>query len=213
MMREAVVFIHGLWMVGAEMSLLRRRVQKCGFEIHQFRYQSLRLTPRENAVALNAFLRRIKADVIHLVAHSLGGIVVLHLFDAHPDQKPGRVVMMGTPAKGSFVADQISQTSWLKPILGRSVEQGLLGNVPCWQGQRDLGIIAGIRSIGIGLFLTLGKLPKPNDGVVRLTDTQISGITDQLEVHHSHSGMLFARQVAQAVCQFLQQGRFNQINN
>jgi pimeloyl-ACP methyl ester carboxylesterase len=206
--RETVVFLHGIWMVGAEMSLLRHRVERCGFETCQFRYQSLRKTPRENAAALNGFLHRIDADIIHLVGHSLGGIVILHLFRHFPDQKPGRVVMLGTPVQGSQVADQVQDTGWMKPVLGRATEQGLLGDAPRWESTRELGMIAGTKGIGVGLLLTRGRLPQPHDGTVRLEATQTSGLTDHLAVPYTHSGMLFARPVAQAVCQFLKTGQF-----
>lgn len=206
--REMVVFLHGIWMVGAELSLLRHRVGLCGFDSRQFRYQSLRKTPRENAAALNGFLRRLDADVIHLVGHSLGGIVILHLFHDFPEQKPGRVVMMGTPVRGSLVAEQILHSGWLRPVLGRSTEQGLLGDAPRWDAPRELGMIAGIKGVGVGVLLTLGKLPGPHDGTVRLVATRTSGLADHLVVPHTHTGMLFSRAVAQAVCRFLQTGGF-----
>ncbi len=207
-MREVVVFIHGIWMTGAEMVLLRRRLSQCGFDCLNFRYQSLRRTPRENATNLNNYLHTIQADVIHLVAHSLGGIVVLHLFDKYPQQKPGRVVMMGTPIRGSEVARKVSSSRWLEHFLGRSTERGLLGDAPRWQSDRALGMIAGTEGFGVGKLVMLGKLQEPNDGTVPLATTCSSGITDHLALPYSHHGMLFARPVAQAVCQFLQSGSF-----
>ena len=85
-MGEAVVLVHGIWMSGIEMSLLRYRLQRCGYKTYQFHYASLRQTPAENAVALNRFLKKIKSTQIHLLAHSLGGIVLMHLFHRFPQQ-------------------------------------------------------------------------------------------------------------------------------
>ena len=56
-MREAVVFVHGIWMTGAEMLLLRRRLSHCGFDCYNYRYQSMRRAPRENATHLNYYLQ------------------------------------------------------------------------------------------------------------------------------------------------------------
>ena len=205
---EAVVFVHGVWMTGAEMAVLRHRVRDCGYRVYQFRYPSLRKPPRENARALNAFLRRIDAPVVHLVAHSLGGIVVLHLFDRYPDQKPGRVVLIGTPVRGSETAREMARHPWLRPLLGQSVQQGLLGDAPRWREDRDLGIIAGTRGLGIGQVLTAGRLPKPNDGTVELAATETLGVTDRLELPHGHNALLFVKATAEAVCRFLRTGRF-----
>ena len=207
-MREAVVFIHGIWMTGAEMILLRRRLSQCGFDCFNYRYQSLRRTPRENAVNLNKFLPTIQADVVHMVAHSLGGIVLLHLFDQYPHQKPGRVVMLGTPIRGSEVAQKMTSSHWMKRLLGRSVDKGLLGDAPRWQSGHELGMIAGTEGIGVGKLVMLGKLKQPNDGTVQLAATCSSCIKDHVALPYSHHGMLFAKPVAQAVCQFLQSGRF-----
>lgn len=207
-MREAVVFIHGIWMTGVEMVILRRRLSQCGFACFNFRYKSLRRTPRENAIYLNKFLQTIQADVIHLVAHSLGGIVVLHLFDKYPHQKPGRVVMLGTPVRGSEVARKMSSSRWLEYFLGHSTDRGLLGDAPRWQSDRELGMIAGTEGFGVGKLVMLGKLQEPNDGTVPLGTTCSSDITEHVSLPYSHHGMLFARPVAEAVCQFLHSGSF-----
>lgn len=208
-MREAVVFIHGIWMTGAEMLLLRRRLKQCGFECFNYRYQSLRRSPRENATHLNHFLQGVQAEMVHLVAHSLGGIVLLHLFEQYPQQKPGRVVMLGTPIQGSQVAQKMAASKWLQHFLGHSVERGLLGDAPRWQTDRELGMIAGTEGFGIGKLFMMGKLQEPNDGTVRLEATYSSGITDHRALPFSHHGMLFARPVAKAVCRFLQTGKFD----
>jgi pimeloyl-ACP methyl ester carboxylesterase len=208
-MREAVVLVHGIWMTGAEMLLLRRRLGQCGYECYNYRYQSMRRSPRENATHLNHYLQGIEAEVVHLVAHSLGGIVLLHLFDQYPWQKPGRVVMLGTPIRGSQAAQKMVSSRWLQHLLGRSVERGLLGDAPRWQSDRELGMIAGTEGFGIGKLITLGKLQQPNDGTVRLAATCSSGIKEHLALPYSHTGMIFAKPVANAVCRFLQAGRFN----
>lgn len=210
-MRDAVVFVHGIWMTGAEMLLLRRRLSQCGFDCFNFRYQSLRRTPRENAVNLNSYLQSIPADVIHLVAHSLGGIVLLHLFDKYPQQKPGRVVMLGTPIRGSEVAQKMLSSRWQQHLLGRSVDKGLLGDAPRWRSDRELGMIAGTEGFGLGKLVMLGKLQQPNDGTIRLDATYSNGIKEHAALPYSHHGMLFARPVAQAVCQFLQSGSFEKL--
>lgn len=206
--REAVVFVHGIWMTGFEMSLLRHRVKKAGFDTCQFHYPSLRRSPHANAAKLDKYLRLIKADTIHLVAHSLGGIVLMHLFASFPNQRPGRVVMLGTPAKGSGVAKQLNQYPYLHYILGAAIEQGLLGDVPAWSAKRELGLIAGTRHVGLGMLLTKGKLEQPNDGTVSLVETDVPQAIDSIEVEDSHLTMLTDKRVAQEVVHFIQQGCF-----
>ena len=206
-MREVVVCIHGIWMTGLEMRVLRSRITQCGFKTLQFHYRSLLLTPEENAARLNQFLLTLEADMIHLVAHSLGGLVVTHLFDQFPIQRPGRIVMLGTPLKGSATAHAFNAFMPTRPLLGRSTLRGLLGDRPRWKGLRELGVIAGNRGIGIGQLM-FGKLPQPNDGTVALDETRSTEVNRHLTVPHSHFGMIYSKDVAEAVCHFLKDGEF-----
>jgi len=209
-MREAVVFVHGIWMKGWEMSVLRRRMAALGYDCYQFSYSSIFARSADNAARLNAFIKeKVEADVVHVVAHSLGGIVVSHLLDAFPLQKPGRIVFIGSPLKGSVVARRLSSHVLTRGFLGLSGVRGLLGNVPRLKSQREVGMIAGTRGIGVGSFVMLGQLAKPSDGTVVVTETDVTALRAHLQVPFSHFGMLFAKPVAQAVGSFLRQGRFD----
>jgi pimeloyl-ACP methyl ester carboxylesterase len=180
-----VVLVHGLWMNGLEMSLLRHRLNKDGFATYRFSYPTVRCDIAANAARLQDFLRDIDADTVHLVGHSLGGLVILRLFEDFPEQRPGRIVLLGTPYRGSATARNLARFAWGRRLLGRSVEQALFGDGPRWQGGRELGVIAGTKSMGLGLLV--GKLPPPNDGTVILAETQ--GIPGAVSFAHpsSHS--------------------------
>jgi pimeloyl-ACP methyl ester carboxylesterase len=206
-MREAVVLVHGIWMSGLEMGLLRRRVAACGYAVHAFRYSSLTATPADNARRLAAFLDALDADVIHLVAHSLGGLVLCHLFQDFPDRRPGRVLMLGVPLRGSELARKLDRFGWSRWLLGQARVNGLLGDGPGWPRSRPLAMIAGDRGVlGMGL-LVLGRITRPHDGTVALVETDVPAVTEHLTVPYGHFAMLFARPVAEAVCRYLQSGR------
>ncbi len=206
-MNETVVLIHGIWMTGVELLPLAWRIRRAGFTVRIFHYHSLLRTPAENAARLDAFLRALDADVVHLVAHSLGGIVVCHLFDRFPAQRPGQVVMLGTPLRGSRVAMRYHRLWLTRPLLGRSTVRGLLGDAPCWSGARQLCMIAGARGVGIGTLLLGGRLGR-GDGTVTLAETRSPAVARHLEVPFSHFGMLFSAAVAEAVIRCLRTGDF-----
>lgn len=208
-MREAVVVLHGLWMSGLEMALLRRRLRDCGFAVYPFSYPSLWRSPSENAHALSRFVDGIDADVVHFVAHSFGGLVLLHLFEQAPLQRPGRVLMLGTPVHGSAAARHVANWPLFRRLLlGRSVERGLLGGAPGWHGARELGLVAGTRG-GLGMGTLFGApLAAPHDGTVSLQETRATWVGAHLSVPYGHFGMLYARPVAEAACRFLRTGAF-----
>jgi hypothetical protein len=72
---------------------------------------------------------------------------------------------------------------------------------------RELGVIGGDRCIGIGQ-LVFGKLAQPNDGTVALDETRSTEVNRHLTVPHSHFGMIYSKDVAEAVCHFLKDGEF-----
>ena len=77
-MLEAVVLIHGIWMTGADMLVLRKRVRDCGYHAYIFRYASITRTIDDNAKKLQTFVEQLKENKVHFVAHSLGGVVLFH---------------------------------------------------------------------------------------------------------------------------------------
>lgn len=208
--QETILLVHGLWMKGPEMFLLRHRLRRAGYRVYQFSYRSVACNLGENAARLNAFLAQLEGETIHFVAHSLGGLVVRRLFHDFPGQRPGRIVTLGSPHSGSYVADRMSHSNLLRRLLGRSLP-ALTGELYPWSGERELGSIAGTLAIGIGLLLR--DLPQPNDGTVSLTSTRLAGMRDHVTVKTSHMGLLFSRKAAEHVITFLRQGRFDHHDN
>lgn len=201
------MLVHGLWMAGWELWYLRRHLEACGYSCRLFHYSSVLRSPRANALRLARFLAALDTDVVHVVAHSLGGLVVLHLFEIDPDLPPGRVLMLGTPLRGSAAARRLEGIPVLRWLLGRSMAGGLQGDAPAWQGGRHLGMIAGTRGLGMGNLL-LRSLESPNDGTVALAETRSPAVHDHLAVPYSHLGMLWSPRVAEAVCHYLREGGF-----
>lgn len=201
-----VVVVHGLWMTGIDMLLLRRRLRRCGYEVVQFTYPTMRNSIDANAACLQEFTRSFDQDAtIHFVGHSLGGLVILRLFQDFPARHPGRIVLLGTPCAGSHVARRLTESLGRWPF-GRSLDQGLLSDAHCWNGGRELGVISGNLRMGGGLIVR--DLPLPNDGTVAVQETYLSGMTEHITLPVSHTGLLFSKKVTQQTCAFLKTGRF-----
>jgi hypothetical protein len=207
--KVVVVYIHGLWLGGAEAMLLRRRLSReLGAEALAFAYPSVAADSKTNAMALGRYLQKIQADSMHLVAHSLGGLLVLAVpaltLAALP---PGRIVFLGSPVRGSVSARRLVRLPLGGAMLGASGGELLLGaRAPRWQGPRELGVIAGDLPLGLGRLL--GRMDDPNDGTVLVDETDLPGATARLRLRVSHSGMPFSAGVARQTAAFLRDGRF-----
>ncbi|HET7396735.1 MAG TPA: alpha/beta hydrolase [Gammaproteobacteria bacterium] len=204
--QETVVFVHGLYMTGLEMALLRRRVSQAGFDTHQFHYHTVLESVDANAKHLADYITKLDASTVHLVGHSLGGMVILRMFESGVRIPPGRVVLMGSPVRGSMAARNLTQKNW-GWLLGQSGPDGLADtHDPVWDQSRELGVFIGTGGTGFGL--PRPELTGVHDGVVTAEETQLPGATDQIALPVHHTSMLFQPEVAEQVIQFLKQGRF-----
>lgn len=208
MQGETVVYVHGLWLSGQEAFLLRRRiVAERGCAWRNFGYSPVWQTSAEVARALAELIRGLGAARVHLVGHSLGGLVILRCLEQHSDLPPGRVVFLGTPALTSAAARNVGRFRIGRAIMGQVVAEELLREQPRrWVPGRELGIIAGSRPISAGRLVT--EFAGDNDGTVAVAETRLPGATAHLTLPVSHTGMLLSARVAREVGNFLEYGRF-----
>lgn len=204
---ETVILVHGLWLSGWVCSLLGHWLHASGFRVERFSYPSTRDTLSRNAARLARFARLLDAGTVHFVGHSLGGLVALKSQIDHPDPRPGRIVLLGSPFGGSHAAAQIDPHRLGHALLGRSLREWLAERPAAWSGPRALGVIAGTGRIGMGRLIAR-DLPRPNDGVVSVEETRVPGAADHLVLPLSHTAMLASRRVADETAHFLRHGRF-----
>jgi pimeloyl-ACP methyl ester carboxylesterase len=216
-MSEHIILLHGLWMRGFSMLALRQRLSHAGFEVHGFEYASVAAQPQSSLNRLRKRMRALANDrgasKVHLVGHSLGGIVALQCLrgdedpGSHPGQvlPPGRIVCLGTPLTGSAAARGLLEWPIGEKMLGHSM-RALLDGVPAWRGTREVGVIAGTLQHGLGAWL--GHFDGEHDGTVAVKETRLPGIMDHCVVQASHLGLLFSAEAAEQTVAFLRHGRF-----
>jgi pimeloyl-ACP methyl ester carboxylesterase len=206
-----VVYVHGLWMTGLEGAVLRRRLaRELAAETPLFSYRSVGADIAANARSLAKRLGQLRADTLHLVGHSLGGLVICKLFEetGGASLPPGRVVLLGSPVAGSRAAHGLARWKLGRLIMGRIVREELLVDRDRrWPYTRDLGVIAGTLSVGLGRIVN--TYAGSSDGTIYVDETRISGMKEHLVMHVSHTGLPFSPAVAKQTAAFLRSGRFN----
>jgi pimeloyl-ACP methyl ester carboxylesterase len=199
-----VLLLHGLLMRSPALMPLSWRLQKAGFAPETFSYSTLWRSPGEAMERLAMRLYALGPETVHIVAHSLGGLIALETLSRYQKLPPGRVVCMGSPIAGSTAARGLAGKG-LGMMSGRSGTL-LRGGLVALPPRRQVGMIAGDRSMGLGKFFS--SFDSHNDGTVMVWETRLAGLADHAVVPASHSGLVFSEQVAGLVANFLECGRF-----
>jgi len=151
--QETVVLIHGLARTPDSMNKMERALKKQNYRVVNLGYDS-----REHDIETLAKSVRSKIDAqakdaekIHIVAHSLGCILVRQIQATDPIENLERVVMLSPPNQGSEIVDEIGHWWLFKKINGPAGQQlGTdSGSVPNQLGSIDFecAVITGDRSI------------------------------------------------------------------
>lgn len=149
---------------------------------------------------------------VHIVTHSLGGILVRkYLADHGTPPHLGRIVMLAPPNQGSEIVDRLRGWrlyQWLNGPAGLQLGTEpdavpvSLGPLP---DNVDVGVIAGDFSWNP---LLSACIEGANDGKVSVARTHVTGERDHLVVRSSHTWIMWRRKTIEQVLAFLHEGRF-----
>ena len=204
-MNEHVILLHGLWMRGFTLTMLRHRLERAGFTVESFDYASVTAAPEAGVERLTERVAGRKNGKIHFVGHSLGGLLALQTLQRNPKLIQGRVVCLGSPLRGSAVARGVARLPGGAFVIGKSLAV-LREGIERWDGAQAVGSIAGRLPLGLGV--AVGSLSSPHDGTVSVAETELPGLTDHCVVPATHTGLLFSEDAAEQSIAFLRDARF-----
>jgi hypothetical protein len=189
------------------MRFLRRRLEASGFDVHVFSYPSISADLAANGASLARFIDAVPGETVHVLAHSLGGVVVRAMLEAGSPARLGRVVCLGSPFAGSRTAARVARLPGGARLIGRSLRDLLArGGFDAWRAPHEVGIIAGGLPYGFGRLF--GRFPEPSDGTVAIAETQLADAHDHLVLPVAHMALLWSPEVARQVEHFLLRGKF-----
>jgi len=197
--QQAVVLVHGLWMSRWSFHSIAKHLQSKGYKVYRFGYKTSSRPFAFNMDKLKAFVNSRDEEMVHLVVHSMGGILSMRSL---PEiRKNGKLVMLGSPVNGSQGAKAMSQKKWTSWMLKHATEPLTNGVVDPQVFRESLMIAGTSNSIGIARLVT--KLPIPNDGTVALEETKADWIGTHKTENTNHFRMLFHKNINQKISDFL----------
>ena len=196
---QAVVLVHGLWMGRWSFASIAKSLRKEGYKVYRFGYKTTTRPFDFNIQKLTAFVNSRKENTVHLVVHSLGGILAMRSLPMI--RKEGKLIMLGSPVNGATVARAMGKKRWTAWMLKHATEPLENGVVNPTTFRESMMIAGTSNSAGIARLVT--KLPEPNDGTVALIDTQADWININTTEKTNHFRMLFHPQISKTIIGFL----------
>jgi len=206
---EMIILIHGMGRTPFSMVMLDRYLKRQGYTTTSFSYSSTKYQIDTLSTKFADFLIETVENnpdkKLHIVTHSLGGIITREALVKIEDHKIpqsqnhqiniGRIVMLAPPNKGSKAANFFSRV-WpipniLKPMTElRNAKNSPINDVPIPKNV-EIGIIA-------GRF----------DRKVTPEESHLHTENDHIVVNSGHTFIMNNRNVKIAVKNFLQTGHF-----
>ncbi len=195
--KHFVVFIHGIAAPRFVFLYLKWFLWRHGLRSRIFGYSSVFKTIPCHADRFIETLKRLEKDrsidQIHIVAHSMGGVVTRQALLKYRPEKLGRFLMLATPNKGSSAARKLSASifSFSRTLRQISDEQGSY-----------------VRELEFPEEVEMGAIHASVDRVVTRESSMPVPNVPFLELYSGHNDLLIRPATARAMLQFLETGSF-----
>ena len=191
--RDTIVVVHGfggkrIWMVP-----LVARLRK-SYRVINWGYNSFYGSIARHADRLaETLLDQSRASRIHIVAHSMGSIVVRAAIENDSVDNLGRIVLLAPPNQGTPIARLAS------PVLG-----AICKPISELSSSSDSFVNSLSPSIGYSTGIVAGKY----DVLVTPRYTNLANVDDYVVTSATHNSLLLSKTTATLAMQFLETGRF-----
>lgn len=212
--RGCVILLHGLARSDTSMLVMQEALKQADYVVVAESYPSTQANITELAEqtlpkARRACSAQAPDQDIHVVTHSMGGILMRVWAEAHPDVTWGRVVMLAPPNQGSELVDafeDIPAFEWFNGPAGIALGTGR-DDVPAQLGpvRFSLGVIAGNRSLN-AFYSSI--LPGEDDGKVTVDSTKVAGMKAHLTLPVTHTFLMNNPRVIFQTLSYLQDETF-----
>lgn len=208
---ELVICIHGLAETPMIMAPAELMFRTNGYQVWNIAYPST-LQPIE-VLADRYIAPRLEAAAasrVHVVTHSLGGVLLHYCLQAHRPRRLGRVVMTSPGLHGSEAIEVYRHNPLYRLIYGPAACQSGTGDDAFARflppsADYELGVIAGGASLDplANLFI-----PWPHDGKISAGRTWLDGLSDHIVLPLPHDVTCDHPLALFQIWSFIQSGRF-----
>ncbi len=222
MSQPSVIVLHGLARTARSMRRLAQAMGDGGLHPVNLDYPSRKHTIQELAQQLVPLVeQQVDREVaLHLVSHSMGGLVGRVLMSLMPEYNWRNAVFIAPPHNGSHLARTLSSHPATQPFfhwfygpagLQVAEDKPELPLPPC-----PFGVIAGNKARALAnpiSWFSHAVLDQPSDGTVIVEETHLDMMVDFAEVAANHTTIMNQSDVHEMILHFFQHGRFSEVTD
>lgn len=221
--RTCVVLVHGYANTHRSMEDLARDLMQQGYAVVNWCYASMAQDITASAEQLHQIydMNAPYYDQVHLVTHSMGGLVVRRLLALTALEKLGAIVMIAPPNNGARIAHRIITHPLLRNIVATPIVRWFFGPA-AWEMQDPQHIRATCATPKSRVLVIAGTLPfhacsplsfigiwwlrPPHDGTLVLEETFLSESSQVITIPAPHDLIASDTRTVEVVRQFLADG-------
>lgn len=190
-----VILIHGVSSHRSVMWPMAYRLWRAGFQVETWTYVTFFRSIESHAERFAAYVSStVSAESkLHLVAHSMGSIVVRAALHRVESAKIGRIVLLAPPNRGSPVARTISKLSGRMIVPARELSD---------EPESYVNQVKPMDAFEIGV------LAAKYDFLVPIENTHFPNETCHRTISATHNSLLISRCAAHLILNFLRNGDF-----
>ncbi len=207
-----VLLLHGLGRRSSSLRHIASSLQTQGYLVTNWAYpsraQSLDVLASQLGDVYTCLAQT--APTIHIVTHSMGGIVLRRLLARTVLPQLGNIVMLAPPNNGSLVARYLLANPLVRAVLGpaaHTLADGSALNAICAVPTTPVMIIAGTSAHDLRnpiSLLSATILQEPSDGTVAVRETMLPRMDEFVEIPSCHTWIMNHPETLRAISAFLQ---------
>jgi len=207
---ECVILLHGLGDGKISMLKLEKAISEAGFDTYNVGYPAF--GKKIENIAEDELEQAIKSvsgyKKIHIVCHSMGGLITRYYLKNHELPLGSRIVMLSPPNNGSEVADYFEDSKIYHLFYGDvglqlTTDNEIFLKLP--KLNYEVGVIAGDESTN-PFFSML--LPGKDDGRVAVESTFLPEMIDFVIISTTHLFIKYNEEATKQTIYFLKNGKF-----
>ena len=206
--KQVIIILHGLGMSSLSLKYIGTQIHKSGMDVIYIDYPSKKRSIDELVEGILEDISKLSLeqyDCVHLLGHSLGGVIARMLVHEDYFNNHTKIIALGAPNRGSSLALWLQKYKFFRWYFGPAFlelayHSNFIKKLPLLP--KNYYLITGRKS-SISPFGWWFN--EPSDGTVAISESLLDTLDKKnyFEFNVSHTSMLFSKKIVQCILDIL----------